>query len=109
MAPPEYAYNIKTFEDALARANQKLQMYKMHKNALTKPTVAGIVPPLQSIASYTPFFPIAPSDLAKMNQTMADRLKELKIWRTRTPRITAGLPRRSRSQTRFGVLWWARM
>jgi len=77
MAPPEYAYNIKTFEDALARANQKLQMYKMHKNALTKPIVAGIVPPLQSIASYTPFFPIAPSDLAKMNQTMADRLKEL--------------------------------
>ncbi len=77
MAPPEYAYNIKTLEDAQARADQKLRMYRMHKNALTKPVVAGIVPPLMSIVSYTPFFPIAPSELAKMNQTLADRLKEL--------------------------------
>jgi hypothetical protein len=77
MAPAEYAYNVKTLEDAQARADQKLRMYRMHKNALTKPTVVGIVPPLQSIVSYTPFFPIAASELAKMNQTLGDRLKEL--------------------------------
>jgi hypothetical protein len=77
MAPPEYAYNIKTQKDAQARAHQKLQMYKMHKNALTKPVVVGIVPPLQSIVSYTPFIPIAESEIAKMNQVLADRLKEL--------------------------------
>lgn len=77
MAPPLYAYNIKTLEDAEAQADQKLRLYRMHKNAETKPIVQGIVPPLMSIVSYTPFIPISDSDIAAMNKVLASRLKDL--------------------------------
>jgi len=77
MAPAEWAYNIKTLPEAEARADQLLKLYKMHKNAETKPVVQGIVPPLMSIVSYTPFIPIADSEIAKMNKVLAKRLSEL--------------------------------
>ena len=79
MAPAEWAYNIKTLPEAQARADQLLKLYKMHKNAETKPIVQGIVPPLMSIVSYTPFIPISESDIAKMNQVLAARLSELQV------------------------------
>ena len=77
MAPAEWAYNIKTLQEAKARADQLLKLYKMHKNAETKPVVQGIVPPLMSIVSYTPFIPIADSEIAKMNKVLATRLSDL--------------------------------
>ncbi|OPY54698.1 MAG: hypothetical protein A4E48_00277 [Methanosaeta sp. PtaU1.Bin060] len=77
MAPAEYAYNIKTQEEADARADQLLKLYKMHENAETKPIVEGIVPPLMSKVSYTPFVPISASEIAKMNAALSSRLSEL--------------------------------
>jgi len=77
MAPAEYAYNIKTQDDANARADQKLRLYRMHKNAETTPVVEGIVPPLMSIVSYTPFIPISKDEISKMNAALADRLAVL--------------------------------
>lgn len=77
IAPAEYAYNLKTQAAVDARAKQLLELYKMYRNAETKVTVAGIVPPLMSIVSYSPFQPISDVELAKANSTFAARLKEL--------------------------------
>jgi len=76
-APAEYAYNIKSQAEADARAQQLLEFYKMYKNAETTVQVAGIVPPLQSIVTYTPFEPISDEELAKANTAFEDREKVL--------------------------------
>jgi hypothetical protein len=76
-APAEYAYNIKSQAEADARAKQRLEFYKMYKNAETTVQVAGIVPPLQSIVTYTPFEPISNEDLARANAIFAARAKLL--------------------------------
>jgi hypothetical protein len=60
-----------------ARAKQLLELYKMYKNAETKVSVAGIVPPLMSKVQYSPFLPISDIELAKANAAFAARLKEL--------------------------------
>ena len=93
IAPVEYAYNIKSQAEADARAKQVLEFYKIYKNAETKVQVAGIVPPLQSIATYSPFQPVSDEELAKANAAFAARLKELQdqenaraIARDRLPR-----------------------
>jgi hypothetical protein len=58
IAPKYTSYNIVTQADAQAKADELLQFYKLHKNALTKPIVAGMAPPLQSKVGFTPFVPI---------------------------------------------------
>lgn len=77
IAPVEYAYNIKSQAEADARARQLLEFYKIYKNAETKVSVEGIVPPLQSIVSYSTFLPISDEELAKANSVFAARLKQL--------------------------------
>jgi hypothetical protein len=77
IAPAEYAYNLKTQAAVDARAKQLLELYKMYKNAETKVSVAGIVPPLMSKVQYSPFLPISDIELAKANAAFAARLKEL--------------------------------
>jgi hypothetical protein len=102
IAPAEAAYNIKSQAEADARAAQLLEFYKMYKNAETKVQVVGIVPPLQSIVSYSPFEPISNEELAKANKVFAARLKELQeaendraIKRKRLP-ITISMTNRIR-------------
>lgn len=77
IAPAERAYNIKTQAQADEMAKARLNFYRMYKNALTKPVVEGIIPPLQSLVSYTPFIPISDEEIAKMNSALNARLAEL--------------------------------
>jgi len=58
-APTDRAVWLGTPEKCEARAKLLLNFYKLFKNALTKPKVAGIVPPLHSPISYSVFIPIA--------------------------------------------------
>lgn len=57
-APAYYSLDITTQEAAEKKATELLAFFKLHENALTKPIVAGMAPPLQSRVSYTPFIPI---------------------------------------------------
>ncbi len=77
LAPTEYAYNLKTQDEVNARADQLVQFSKMYKNAETTVEVTGMVPPLQSIVSYSPFIPISDAELQKSNDVLATRLKEM--------------------------------
>lgn len=77
IAPAAYAYNIKTQKEADEVAAAALEFYKIYKNAETKITVVGIVPPLQSIVSYAPFQPISAAELARANAVLEARLKAL--------------------------------
>ncbi len=77
MAPTEFNMDIKTQEQADARAKALLEFYMLNKNAETKVKVVGMAPVLQSVVSYSPFAPISESELAKANQAARDRLKEL--------------------------------
>ncbi len=59
VAPTDRAIYLKTQEDCQKRADLLLNFYKLFKNALTKPKVAGIIPPLHSRVSYSVFIPIS--------------------------------------------------
>ena len=61
-APVDRATHCKTVDQCQARADMLLNFYKMFKDALTKPKVAGIIPPLHSIVEYTVFVPISEGD-----------------------------------------------
>jgi hypothetical protein len=61
-APTDRAPYCKTIEDCQKRADLLLNFYKLFKNALTKPKVAGIIPPLHSIVSYSVFIPISETE-----------------------------------------------
>lgn len=58
MAPKYESHNLNSLAECQKKADELLQFYMMHKNALTKPIVAGMAPPLQSRVGYTPFVPI---------------------------------------------------
>ena len=58
-APTDRAPYCKSVEECQKRANLLLNFYKLYKNALTKPKVAGIVPLLHSVVSYSVFIPIS--------------------------------------------------
>lgn len=58
-APTDRAPYCKTLDECKARAELLLNFYKLFKNALTKPKVVGIVPPLHSKVSYSVFVPIS--------------------------------------------------
>lgn len=58
-APTDRAPYCKTIKDCQKRADLLLNFYKLFKNALTKPKVAGIVPPLHSMVTYSVFIPIS--------------------------------------------------
>lgn len=64
VAPTDRAIWLDTIEKCQARANLLLNFYKLFKNALTKPKVAGIVPPLHSEVSYDVFFPISEGEIS---------------------------------------------
>jgi hypothetical protein len=57
-APAYYSYDITTKKQAQQKAEELLEFFKLHENAMTKPIVAGMCPPLQSKVGYTPFVPI---------------------------------------------------
>ena len=57
-APEFKSYEIATTQAAVLKAKQLLFFFRMHKHALTKPIVAGMAPPIQSLVAYTPFTPI---------------------------------------------------
>jgi len=59
VAPTDRAIWIGNLDDCKKRAKLLLNFYKLFKNALTKPKVAGIVPPLHSMVSYSCFISIA--------------------------------------------------
>jgi hypothetical protein len=59
VAPTDRAVWIGNSVDCQKRAELLLNFFKLFKNALTKPKVAGIVPPLHSMVSYSVFIPIA--------------------------------------------------
>lgn len=59
VAPTDRAVWIGTLEECKKRAELLLNFYKLFKNALTKPKVAGIVPPLHAMVSYSCFISIA--------------------------------------------------
>ena len=61
-APVDRATHCKTVDQCQARADMLLNFYKMFKDALTKPKVAGIIPPLHSTVTYTVFVPISEDD-----------------------------------------------
>lgn len=77
IAPAIRCYDIKTQEQADQKAADLLRFYKMYRNAQTVVEVEGILPPVQSIVSYTPFIPISDTEIAKMNTSLAARLTEL--------------------------------
>lgn len=58
-APADRAPYCKTEAECKTRAELLLNFYKLFKNALTKPKVVGIVPPLHSKVSYSVFIPIS--------------------------------------------------
>lgn len=58
VADTDRSIYLKTPEDCQKRANLLLNFFKLFKNALTKPKVTGIVPPLHSRVSYSVFVPI---------------------------------------------------
>jgi hypothetical protein len=93
IAPAEYAYNLKTKAAVDARAKQLLELYKMYKNAETKVSVAGIVPPLMSKVQYSPFLPISDIELAKANAVFAARLNELQEQENARSILQDRLPR----------------
>jgi hypothetical protein len=51
------AYNVHNMEEAFDMAEKYLEFYKQKKDTLTEVVVEGIVPPLQSLVSYTAFQP----------------------------------------------------
>ena len=59
VAPTDRAIWLDTEVKCKARAELLLNFYKLFKNALTKPKVEGIVPPLHSMVSYGVFIPIS--------------------------------------------------
>jgi len=79
VAATERAYNLKTYEQVKARAEQLLEFYKMRKNALTQVQVAGIVPILQSQVSYTPFALIDGDDISPISAVVVARKIEYSI------------------------------
>jgi hypothetical protein len=80
-APTDRAPYCKTVEDCQKRADLLLNFYKLFKNALTKPKVAGIVPPLHSMVSYSVFIPISEdeSSYGKITGTVIGRSIEYSI------------------------------
>ncbi len=80
-APTDRAPYCKTPDDCQKRAELLLNFYKLFKNALTKPKVAGIVPPLHSMVSYSVFIPIseAESSYGKITGTVIGRSIEYSI------------------------------
>ncbi|VVB63402.1 Uncharacterised protein [uncultured archaeon] len=63
-APTDRALHCKTIEDCQKRADLLLNFYKLFKNALTKPKVAGIIPPLHSMVSYSVSIPISETEVS---------------------------------------------
>ncbi|MHB8120467.1 MAG: hypothetical protein ACYDHX_17410 [Methanothrix sp.] len=76
-APVMRFHNIRTQEQADAKALEILRFFLMYKNAETVVEVEGIVPPLQFIVSYPAFIPISDDELAKFDKILADRIKIL--------------------------------
>lgn len=55
VAPPHDAYNIHTQDEAQDAADKLLGFYQQKKDTLTEIVVDGLIPPLQSLVSYTSF------------------------------------------------------
>lgn len=58
VAPLYIMYNQPNPKEAKKRAVRILKFFKLHENALTKPVVCTILPPIQSKVVYKPFIPI---------------------------------------------------
>lgn len=81
VAPTDRAIYLKTQEDCQKRADLLLNYYKLYRNALTKPRVANIVPPLHSKVSYSVFIPISSDEVSSgtINGTVVGRSIEYSI------------------------------
>jgi len=77
MAPVFRDPNIKTIDEANAKADELLRFYAKYKNALTEVEVIGIVPPIQSTVEYSPFIPISAKEQGEFADALAGILSSL--------------------------------
>jgi hypothetical protein len=77
VAPAITRIDIKTQGQADELAAEVLKFYKMYRNAQTVVEVEGILPPIQSIVTYTPFLPVSDEQLALADKIAQDRLADL--------------------------------
>lgn len=77
MAPVFRDPNIKTIDEANAKADELLRFYAKYKNALTEVEVVGIVPPIQATVEYSPFIPISAKEQGEFVEALKDILAGL--------------------------------